>query len=174
MFWSIYGLSHCSVFFDAIGIFFAEYTAYVWAGVLVFVFIWPSRERVKDRMMIVLGVIAAVIARLVVKAGIVLAIPRPRPFVSMPSVHPLLETLSWENLQSFPSGHAVFFFALATVIYCFNKKVGGRALGVAALIGISRVYVGVHWPSDVLGGAILGALTGWLVYRWYCTSRFYV
>lgn len=174
IFWTIYGLSHHSVFFDALGVFFAEYAAYVWAIVLLIVFFWSSKEQKRNRMMIYVGVFAAVIARFVMKAVIVFSYHRPRPFMILEGVRQLISISPLENLQSFPSGHAIFFFALATVIYYFNKKVGLWAFGAAAFISTARVYAGVHWPSDILCGAILGILTGWLVYRYYKTSRFYV
>jgi undecaprenyl-diphosphatase len=95
---------------------------------------------------------------------------RPRPFVALPDIHPLIATLPSENLQSFPSGHALFFFAIATVLFCFNKRVGVLAFIAAAVMAIARVYVGVHWPSDILGGAVIGMLTGWLAYAWYARA----
>jgi len=173
-FWSLYGLSHHSAFLDTVGVFFAEYAAYVFATVLLIVFFYPSKERAKNKMVVLVSVAAAVIARFGVKAAIVYAYPRPRPFISFTNLQPLISTPLVENFQSFPSGHTIFFFALATVLYCFNKKIGTWALAIAALISIARIYVGVHWPSDILGGVVLGVLTGWAVYRWYRTSRFYV
>jgi len=61
---------------------------------------------------------------------------------------------------SFPSGHAGVSFAAAAAIYMFNKKWGILAFILAALIGFSRIYLYVHYPSDVLAGAALGALCG--------------
>jgi len=172
LFWALYGLSHQSVFLDAVGIFFAEYAAYVFAALLAAALVWPysakaSQGKPRVRAAVIVSVIAALIARYAVKAAIVFAYPRPRPFVGLSAVHPLINILPWENLQSFPSGHAIFFFAIAAALYYFNKKIGFWAFIIAALIGIARIYAGVHWPSDILGGAILGIATGWLVYRFY-------
>jgi len=166
-FWSIYSLSHQSVLLDAAGVFFAEYAAYVAAAILAAALIWPKENREKRRAAVIVSVVAAFVARYVVKYAIVFAYPRPRPFVDLSSVHPLITILPWENLQSFPSGHAIFFFALAAALYCFNKKIGLWAFFAATLVGTARVYAGVHWPSDVLVGAILGVLTGWLVFSIY-------
>ncbi len=177
VFWSLYNLSHHSALLDAVGIFFAEYLAYVVATVLFIFFAWSSRRRetrIKNHAMVIVSVTAAVIARFVVKALIVYAYPRPRPFLTIAGVQSLISTPLVENFQSFPSGHAIFFFALATVLYCFNKKIGWWAFSTAVLISIARIYVGVHWPSDILAGAVLGILTGWAVYHFYKTSRFYV
>ena len=61
---------------------------------------------------------------------------------------------------SFPSGHTGSAFALAVVIcMVMDRKYGIIALILASLMGFSRLYVGIHYPSDVLGGVILGIVT---------------
>lgn len=61
---------------------------------------------------------------------------------------------------SFPSGHTGSAFALAVVIFMvMDRKYGIIALVLASLMGFSRLYVGIHYPSDVLGGVILGVVT---------------
>jgi len=61
---------------------------------------------------------------------------------------------------SFPSGHTGSAFALAVVIFMvMDRKYGIIALILASLMGFSRLYVGIHYPSDVLGGVILGIVT---------------
>ncbi len=65
---------------------------------------------------------------------------------------------------SFPSGHTSSSFAAATSIFLFNKKFGVPALLLAALIGFSRIYNYVHYPSDVLAGMLFGILVSILVY----------
>ena len=62
---------------------------------------------------------------------------------------------------SFPSGHTLASFEAATVIFLNHKKLGIPALILASLIAFSRLYLYVHWPTDVLGGALLGAFLGW-------------
>jgi undecaprenyl-diphosphatase len=164
---------HSSIL-DQLGIFFAAYSEYVWAVVLLLVLFFPKNHRERNRVAIVLGVFAALFARLVVKGLVVLAYPRPRPFVALSTAHQLISSPLAENYQSFPSGHAIFFFALATVLFCFNKKWGSVAVIAATVMGIARVYVGVHWPSDILGGALLGALTGWCTYRYFLHHKVHI
>lgn len=66
---------------------------------------------------------------------------------------------------SFPSGHAAGSFAAAATLS--QVWLPGRVvfLTLAALIAVSRIYVGVHYPLDVLGGALLGLASAWLVHR---------
>lgn len=59
---------------------------------------------------------------------------------------------------SFPSGHTMVGFACATVIFYFDKRLGTVGFVVAALIAFSRLYLFVHYPSDVLGGILYGVL----------------
>lgn len=61
---------------------------------------------------------------------------------------------------SFPSGHTMVSFAAATVLWHWNRKVGIAAYLLAAVIAFSRLYLFVHFPSDVFAGAVIGILIG--------------
>ena len=69
----------------------------------------------------------------------------------------------------FVSSHAANFFGLATLMSLLfgRRRLTILFVGLATLVAYSRVYLGVHYPGDVLGGALLGALGGWLLYRVY-------
>src|SRR5205823_5132954 len=83
---------------------------------------------------------------------------RFRPFVNN-SVHFLI---SYDpHATSFPSGHASFYFALSTIIYGYHKKAGAFFYLASFLIVMARIFVGVHWPSDVVAGATIGIFMGW-------------
>jgi undecaprenyl-diphosphatase len=82
-------------------------------------------------------------------------IDRPRPFLVHPLPRPLVHPPS---TGSFPSGHSATAFACATVIAWASPRLAVPIFVLAALVAWSRVYVGVHYPLDVIGGAALGVL----------------
>jgi undecaprenyl-diphosphatase len=82
-------------------------------------------------------------------------IGRARPPLIYPEPRPLVPT---PHTGSFPSGHSATAFACATVIAWASPRLAVPAFVLAALVAWSRVYVGVHWPLDVLGGSALGVL----------------
>ena len=75
--------------------------------------------------------------------------------------------LGMRGSYSFPSSHSMNMFAVAALYACFYPKLWIYFFSFASVIGYSRVYCGVHYPSDVLGGAVLGCLTGLGVYAAY-------
>jgi undecaprenyl-diphosphatase len=83
-------------------------------------------------------------------------VDRPRPFEAHPQIHPLYAVHS----SSFPAGHAATAFAGATVLTYVARRAAPVLFTVAALIGLSRVYVGDHYLTDVLAGAAIGVLVG--------------
>jgi undecaprenyl-diphosphatase len=89
--------------------------------------------------------------------GLKAAIPRARPHVHTLVTRP--------HSHSFPSGHATTSFACATVLALAVPRLRVPLLLLAAAIAWSRVYVGVHYPLDMLAGAVLGAGIGFGVFR---------
>ncbi len=93
------------------------------------------------------------------------AFDRPRPPLADPSVHALVAV---PHDGSMPSGHAATAFAAAVAVGLVHPRLRWALLALAALIGISRVWLGVHYPGDVLVGAGVGtavAVTLWLPAR---------
>lgn len=89
-------------------------------------------------------------------------IARPRPCWMDPSVRLLVKTpLDF----SFPSGHSLIAFEGAVSIRLWNKRWGRAALLLAVLTAFSRLYLFVHFPTDVLAGSLMGAGIALLVYR---------
>ena len=158
MFWDLKlfvffnNLAEQSHFFDLLVVFFASYLQYIL--ILIFVlFLFYSRHKIESWRIFWVTILSAGLARYGVTEIIRFFYHRPRPFMVL-QIHQLLTDNEW----SFPSGHSTFFFALATAIYLYNKKWGLGFLVAAILMNISRIIAGVHYPTDILGGAFIGVL----------------
>ena len=104
--------------------------------------------------------IGAIITNLFLKVYIA----RPRPYADESSIFYQLWLLAGQNLESdksFPSGHTTAAFAAMTPAFILgNRKVKAASLLFAVLMGIARIYLVVHFPSDVLAGMIVGIFAG--------------
>ncbi len=154
----INGLAGKWKFLDFLGIFFAEYFEYFLLFCLI-LFLFINFK--KYWRMVAEALLTAVFVRFILVEIIRKIWFRSRPFVDnyvnllLPSYDPYK--------ASFPSGHASFYFALSTIIYCYNKKAGILFYIGSFLIVISRVFVGIHWPADILAGAFLGIVMGVII-----------
>ena len=93
-------------------------------------------------------------------------ISRPRPcheINGIPIVQGIHHVVDCGPGKSFPSSHAVNNFAIATLFSYYYRKYTWAFVGWASLVALSRPIVGVHYPSDILGGAIIGVIVAALV-----------
>lgn len=157
LFNKINGLAGKSACLDDIAVFFARYFEYF----LIFIlFLFLAKNFKKYWLMLIQAILAAILSRLVITNIIRWLLPRSRPFIEL-GINPLFD---YDPLKSsFPSGHAAFYFAIATIVYSWNKKTGILFYIASFLISFARVFSGIHWPSDILAGAIIGILSGWLI-----------
>lgn len=104
-----------------------------------------------------------------VSAGVALAVNRiisaawfrQRPFVSHHIAHPWIGSTD----ASFPSDHSSASFAIAFAVLMFDPIAGAIFLVFAVIIGVGRLFIGAHYPSDVAAGVVIGALSAALVVR---------
>ncbi len=141
-------------------VFLAANAIYLFAIPLVLM-VWrggrPGRHAVFAGLM-------ALLLGLGIARGISRLAPEARPF-AVSQVHQLIAHRADAGM---PSSHATSAFALAVPIMLCSRRWGSAALTLAALVAVARVYTGLHWPSQVLAGAVLGsgvALVVWWAAR---------
>lgn len=135
---------------DAAMIVLAKYSPVVLAILLVGLWLtWRPRDQ---RLAFLAG--AASLLALGIGQLVGMAFPRPRPYL----VHHVLLLVPHAPDTSFPSDHATLAFAVAATLWHLDRRWGIGLLLFGILIGVARVYIGAHYPSDILGGAVLGAV----------------
>lgn len=123
-------------------------------GILLLIF-----ARTRRRGAVMLGALCTeyVLCDLVIKKLVL----RPRPYLVIQQLELLV---AQESSTSFPSGHSASSFACAYMLTRLFGKKGAWAYLPATLIALSRIYVGVHYPSDVAAGVLFGTLVGVVMY----------
>lgn len=158
----INGLTGKWWFLDWLGIFFAEYGGYLMILIAIFLLIGEKNWR-KRIYFSASAILAVILARGLITEIIRFFYYQPRPFLVL-KIQPLI---NHDLTSSFPSGHAAAFFALALAIFYFNQKWGWRSLVLALVISLARVFVGIHWPVDVLAGALIGLGSAFLIKKFF-------
>lgn len=126
-----------------------------WIVLGVALLIYPKTRRAGLDLLLCLALASALNG-----LGLKNLVARPRPFLTMDDLTVLVSAPSG---YSFPSGHSCAAFAAAYALARSFRR-GGWAYLPAALIALSRIYVGVHYPSDILVGALIGTLAAMVVY----------
>lgn len=128
---------------------------------------WFQPDRARDeRRRTVLVTLAAAFAGLTAARGLAAILPyRPRPLVLMQAAGDA-PAAGWQEWSSFPSDHATLFVALALGIWRISRALGAAMMVHAAVIVcVPRVFLGLHYPTDILAGAALGAGLVWAFAR---------
>jgi undecaprenyl-diphosphatase len=148
--------------FDAFFKFAANDLIYVALAIVALTFLLPWRSRrTQRRRGAVASTLSAALALLLV-VPISAAVDRARPFVAHPAVTHRL--IAHARDAGFPSDHASGAFAIATAMLLYDPLLGALLLVLACMVIFARVYVGVHYPGDVLAGALLGAAVALLLW----------
>lgn len=140
---------------------YAEYGVLLFAGLLL-VSWWSARRdgdlgRVAASLWAPIGVLLAVWVNQLIAS----AVAEPRPFAVLPHV---LVLVSRSTDYSFPSDHAVMAGAVTVGILLVDRALGILTLALAVAMACTRVYVGAHFPLDVIAGLLIGAAIAWASY----------
>ena len=149
LFFAINGLAGKSHFLDALGIFFADKFLYLFG--LIILALWFN-QRLRPYVYLTLG--SALIARAVIVEILKRMINFPRPYEIVANTHQLLADS--ERGMSFPSGHAVIYFSFAFGFW--GTEYFWPFFIMATLGSLARVFVGVHFLSDILASFFIAAI----------------
>lgn len=141
---------------DSTAVFFADVAQYLF--VLALIVMWFGGQRSKATVLYA-GITAAL--AMCVNQIIGIFYQHPRPF----AVYHVHQLIPHAVNNSFPSDHATAAFALAIAIWMRNRKMGAPLIVVAALISVSRVFAGVHFPADIVGGLLVAWASAWVIGR---------
>ena len=135
---------------------------FLWPGIICLViFLWIKRMR---GLALILSTALCVSIADFLGATLKELIARDRPCHVLPNIK---DIANCSNSFSFPSNHAINSFSFATIVSLANKNLTFFLYILALLIGYSRIYLGVHYPTDVLGGTLLGVLIGYMGYKYF-------
>ena len=148
-----------SGFLDWLIIFFADYLLY-FLIILFIVFLFLEKNRRMRLYFMSLGTISVVLSRGIIVQLIRFFIYRPRPFVDL-SFTPLLNHVA---SSSFPSGHISFLVPLVMTLWFVNKRASIWSLIAILFIGVARIAAGVHWPTDIIMGFVVGLAGFYIAY----------
>ncbi|NIP32410.1 phosphatase PAP2 family protein [Candidatus Saccharibacteria bacterium] len=157
---------------DWVGIFGARYLiVIIIASLLKYVFVYKDKAERLVNIKVVFNAIFSAGLGLLFNFIVSIFIQRSRPF----------EIGLGENIYgsvwtagSFPSEHTTIAFAIALAVFLTYKKFGTILLVLAAIVGISRVYVGVHYPLDVAAGALVGIAMAYLTVKWLTPAMLHI
>jgi membrane-associated phospholipid phosphatase len=143
-------------------LYYISYTStYVSIGLILIILFASIQAKSKPLRLIFYKMLAVFAIAALMSFTLKLLIPRTRPFIAYPDI----EKLSQAGNSSFPSGHTLEAFAM---VVAFSTLVPKRKLFIplfiwALVVAYSRMALGVHYPSDVLGGMVIGSFIGWVV-----------
>jgi undecaprenyl-diphosphatase len=159
--------AHRSLVFDELVVLVSDNNFVKGALVIAVIwYLWFQNEDTRTKREFLLAGVGASFVGLVVARMLSWIIVRPRPLNIPEFVMRMpygIQAADWEGWNSFPSDHSVLFFALTTGIFFAARRTGcWMFIYVFTFICLPRVYLGIHYPTDILVGALIGVFMGWL------------
>ncbi|MDP4089990.1 MAG: phosphatase PAP2 family protein [Bacillota bacterium] len=121
-------------------------------------FMYPNKYVHQFSVELIISLILCTLLTWVIK----LIFNRPRPFLKIENLH--VKKISIDD-YSFPSAHSASAFAMAVTASIFFPEIGIPLTVLATFVGISRIYIGVHYPTDVLIGTLIGTVSAMITYN---------
>src|SRR3989344_4239452 len=158
-FYALHGLSGVSWPLDWLGVFLAGALGPIlFIGALIFILKQPTFKQQ-------FSVFTLIMLALSISVGFLLLgrafYESPRPF----AVLEITTLVDHDPTNSFPSGHTIVYTSLAAAMWFVRREIGYWFLAGAVFIGLARIFVGIHWPTDILGGLVLGVISGFIAYK---------
>ncbi|MCP4294605.1 MAG: phosphatase PAP2 family protein [Proteobacteria bacterium] len=172
--------AHKSIIFDNLMVFISMKNLFK-GGVIVCLLWWfwfkEDNEKDRSRRIIVTTITASAVSLIIGRIVGFLLPFQSRPLQSTDIQFQIpygMSTSYLKNWTSFPSDHALLFFTLATGVFLISRKIGLLTFGyVFVVIGFPRIYIGVHYLSDVIFGGLIGILSLLLLLRTGVGERLY-
>ena len=156
LFRAINGLARRGTTMDTIMIFISQKSRYLYLFILICMWF---RNNFYKKNILYAGISAGI--TLFINRIIQIFYFKPRPFI----VHRVRLLIPSKNNSSFPSKHTALAFAVATSILLRERLIGSIMWLLAVLTGFSRIWVGHHYPFDIIGSAVIGSLTSMIIDR---------
>lgn len=150
LFQAVFRFANKNPLLDALGAFLADGVLYLFILVGVVFVLFQKNWRIRVFVFLEF-ILTMILARGIIAQLIQFSYSKLRPF-EFYGFEPLVSSSG----NAFPSGHATALFSIAMVFFFFSRRWGSWFLILALISGLARVYSGVHWPLDILGGLVIG------------------
>ena len=149
---------------DVFGIFCADFLIFAIPLFIIFFYFFNRRNRlVSIFLKIILAMALSYLISYSLNYVLGMFFVRSRPFVAHPEIYQL--STFWASPQdfSFPSDHTAIAFVMGLMVFLDWRKFGIILLALSSFVGLSRIFIGVHYPLDILGGILTACFSVWIV-----------
>lgn len=138
-------------------VFIAEYLLILIAVIALILFFIPKKQ---SRLMVICALLTVILAVLI-RIPVGMLHSNLQPFAELENVNQLIEKTA---ANSFPSDHTILIFSICVTFALFQKRFAWLWLTLASLVGVLRIWAGVHYPADVLTGALIAVISAITVF----------
>mgnify|MGYP001573909944 FL=1 len=159
LFQLINGLTRQNKLLDGLIVFLAGYLQYILLALAIFLLLAKVKDWRRQLFIFLFFTLSAILSRGLITEIIRFFYSRPRPFTALN----ILPLINHDLTGAFPSGHMTLYFVLALSIFLLNRKWAWFFTAAVILMGLARIFVGVHWPTDILGGILIAIISYFLI-----------